>query len=119
MADSFECKTPEDAWAMVSHFLGNCLTPIRMVIQAKPTDWLEVIAGIKKSLGENLHKIVSQMTENGHSGDSQKIAEIARMVQETDLAVEANIDAISDKHQELSTSARDMKALLEKLRKKE
>jgi hypothetical protein len=34
MTDSFECKTPADAWAMVSHFRGNFFTPIRLVIQA-------------------------------------------------------------------------------------
>jgi hypothetical protein len=115
MATIDDFTTPEDGWALVNHFLSNRLPPIRAVSQAKPKDWLDVISQDKQDLYEEILKIAQRMEAIGHTADSLKIAEIAKMIQDGDLTVSANIDAIFAKNQEFNQGTRDMKAKLKEL----
>lgn len=115
MATIDDFTTSEDGWALVSHFLGNRLSPIRAVIQTKPKDWLELISHEKQALYEKIQKIAQRMGTIGLTADSQKIAEIAKMIQDGDLTISANIDAIFAKHQEFNHGTRDMRNKLKEL----
>jgi hypothetical protein len=110
--------TPEDGWALVTHFLGNILLGIRLVAEKKENGWEDVVNKRKKELSEKLGKICWRMIDLNHIEDAEKINQILNMVYKADFtdpsAVGATADAIYAKNLELNSNARKMDEMVKK-----
>lgn len=124
MSTAFTCTTPEDGWALYSHFLGNNLLTIRMYQESKDEEKDEessakrerVISDAWSKLVGNLYIIMRRMRANGHDEEAAKMKQIVDMTVELDLTDPATHDTIREKHKELNNRQSNFEAKLAKLR---
>ena len=124
MSTTFTCTTPEDGWALYSHFLGNNLLTIRMQQELKAEENDEessakqerVISDAWSKLVGNLYVIMRRMLANGHKEDAAKMQQIINMTVELDLTDPATHDTIHNKQKELDNRISNFEAELSKLR---
>jgi hypothetical protein len=123
MSTVFTCTTPDEGWALFSHFLGNKLLSIRMCQERKKND-KEVIVERDKIISNtwcelvgSLYLIMRRMQTYGYNDDAAKMQQIIDMTTELDLTDPATHDKIHDKHKELDKRVSEFDEALAKLRK--
>jgi len=125
MSTARTCTTPEDGWALYSHFLGNLL----LVIASQ--GWREergeeetedqkdkrekVIGNAWAQLVGNLYMIMRRMKLNGHDDVAAQMQEIVDMVVEQDLTDPAVREAIHARRLELNVTQREFEKVLKQL----
>ncbi len=105
------CVTPNEGWALYSHFLGNQLLIISMQGWEKGEETEEeankrerVVHDAWTKLAGCLYMIMRRMKLNGHEDTATKMQQIIDMVVEQDLTDPEVCKAIHAKHKELDTS---------------
>ena len=103
MSTTFTCTTPEDGWALYSHYLANNLLIIRFYQQDEedPIKKDRAISDAWTRLVGNLYIIMRHMKANGHNEEAAKMQQIIDMVVELDLRDIRNHDRIHNKKREL------------------
>ncbi|MCX6744970.1 MAG: hypothetical protein NTX82_05585 [Candidatus Parcubacteria bacterium] len=124
MSTAFTCTTPEDGWSLYSHFLGNCLLPIRCQVpaeneeddEAKRDKRERIISDSWLKLAGSLYLIMRRMRSNGHNEVADNMQQIIDMVVELDLTDPKVHEAIHEKQRELDPNQSKFDAELAKLR---
>ncbi len=112
---TFKVVTSNDAWAGVSHFLGNILTPIRFIIKDKEDGWESAVENSRIQLSGHLRRIISEATESGLIEDAAKINQLCEMVEKGDFTNRATIDAIFAKHKEFDSKVTEVEDEIKRL----
>jgi len=123
MATRWNCTKPEDAWGLVSHFLGNHLLVISMYAEQVTGESEEdkekrerVVSDTRAELVGSLYVIVRNMRQHNHSDDADRIQLILDMVTDQAVTQQRVRSAIHDKHRELDAGKREFEAQLARLR---
>lgn len=124
MTTIYTCTEPKDAWALVSHFLGNQLLVISGACEVveKDDDSREkadaIISRSRAQLIGSLYMLVRRMSSCGHIEDASNIQQILDMVTDQDVTNADVRKAIHDKNHELNAGAREFAAAMVELRAK-
>lgn len=127
MANIFTVKTPEDAWGLVSHYLGNYLTVCvwygdkseegRDNISEKGVEVCHrIVFDNHTKLVGAFHMMVRNLNKHDHADEAAKVQQILDMIIEQDVTDPVVAKAIQAKHEELDNSKGEFKAALEKMR---
>jgi hypothetical protein len=125
MSTARTCTTPEDGWALYSHFLGNYLLLINMQgegwsdrnkDEANKDKRERIIEDSWLKLAGALYMIMRRMKLNGHDDVAAQMQQIVDMVVEQDVTDPAVRKAIHAKADEFNAGRREFKAELERLR---
>ncbi|MDP1690291.1 MAG: hypothetical protein Q8L52_03785 [bacterium] len=120
MSTALTCTDPKDAWALVSHFLGNLLQAIGLNSEiegiADPDKRKNVIHSIHLKLIGSLYALVRSMNKCGQAEEAAKIQQVLDMVVEGDLTKIDVRNAIFDKHKELDPQVNLFKESLARLK---
>ena len=108
--------TADAAWSLVHHFLGNRLSAINLITEAKSDGWSKDVEDNKVMLISSLKKIVERLFVLGNVEESAKINQIRQMVEEGDLTDLEIVQAIHDKSKELDSKGKAFTEQVEKLR---
>ena len=127
MANIFTLKTPEDAWGLVSHYLGNYLTVCvwygdksdtgRDNIKDRGADHCsKVVFDNHTKLVGAFHMMVRNLNKHGHADEAAKIQQLLDMIIEQDVTDPVVAKAIHAKHEELDVGKGEFKKALEQMR---
>ncbi len=111
MATVYTLTTPKEAWALVSHFLGNYLLVIAMnsspdlgAIALRSREQRErVVSDNRGQLIGSMYMIVRNLNKHGHSNEGGKVQQILDMIADQDVTDPNVRDAIHAKQKELDT----------------
>ncbi|MBI5622005.1 hypothetical protein HY933_04040 [Candidatus Falkowbacteria bacterium] len=122
MATARTCTTPEQGWALYSHFLGNCLAVFQMQQPSGDEENEErrdrrehTISSTWAYLTGNLYMVMRRMQLHGHEDTAAKMQQIIDMVVEQDLTDPAVCGAIEAKHRELDPGEQAFSDILARL----
>ena len=115
----YTCSTPDEAWALVNHYLGNYLATMGGLSDPRNDASPEDRARREDRLGQRwagllgaLYKLAVQMRVHGHNEDAEKIQQLVDMVATLDLTDLAVREAIHARHAELDERVGGFKAAL-------
>ena len=80
-----ECKTPEEAWALLLRVIGETLSPVAVALKANQADLPKVADKAKRKLVVRLGTLAHGMGKNGYSEDFKKFWSIRSLVLKGDL----------------------------------
>ena len=114
MANVRTCTKPDEAWALVHHFLGNLLSPISIMIgkiaeendDEKRGRLEDDILRTRSRLIGSLYELARRMDEHGHREEGGKIQQLVEMVLISAFTNLAECQNIFDKQDELDHTSR-------------
>lgn len=124
MSKAYTCTTPEEGWALYSHFLSNRLMAIRFLNEifntktknGEYTDKEERgIEDFRANLVGNLYMIMKRMDVNGHNEVARKMQQIIDIILELDITDSETHKKIFDKQRELNINKSEFGTKLAKL----
>jgi hypothetical protein len=126
MSNVHTCTTPEEAWALYSHFLGNCLALISLCKEGMDKDVDEVEREKEKRLIDdtwaklvgNLYFIMRRMLKSGYDDIAVKMQQIIDMTVDLDVTDPEVRAAIHRKHGEFDSGQSAFEALVAELNAK-
>jgi len=123
MSTVYTCTKPEEAWSLVTHFLGNELLVISLssevlgkLLHEEKEKTERIISDARAQLIGNLYMLVRNMNAHGHADDAANIQQILDMVTDQDVTKAEVREAIHDKNHELNVQKREFDAVMADLR---